>query len=440
MSLSGQMGAASGSGVDQRNYSIEIKNQFGCIDSEMSLDGEQQDDSSNQRDKTDSRNSNNTSNKIAPAPITVTNVEFSRLSRLLQLSGYKHTLKMMKIGHKIQLESKEEATKFCEILAKENIQYFTYQLSEDRLLKFVLSGLYSMPIEELRSHLLQVNVSPFDIKSMKIQNKTYDEQANYIVYFKKGTTTLSDLKHITSVNNVIIQWKTFTRKNDPDPLNALQCSRCQMFGHMHRFCGRSQICAHCGQHHALESCPNAQQQAKCVNCGLNHNSTSLDCTKRAEYIELRRNAFRTRVNQNQRTSVRIQRPEAPNINSMRDFPSMPATPSQNRLTAYQQLLRVQQTATSSQQAYIEPIQPSESSLQGSVNNPRSSDLSTMRNSDQINNSTQSSPQNENLFSISEIMTLTQEVVKELGKCRTKQEQFSVIVNLSVKYLYNINDD
>ncbi|GAB0097070.1 hypothetical protein DMENIID0001_126630 [Sergentomyia squamirostris] len=30
MSLSGQMGAASGSGVDQRNYSIEIKNQFGC--------------------------------------------------------------------------------------------------------------------------------------------------------------------------------------------------------------------------------------------------------------------------------------------------------------------------------------------------------------------------------------------------------------------------
>jgi hypothetical protein len=44
---------------------------------------------------------------------------------------------------------------------------------------------------------------------------------------------------------------------------------------------------------------------------------------------------------------------------------------------------------------------------------------------------------DNLFSLAEILALNKEIIMKLSGCRNKVEQFQVITELSIKYLYNV---
>lgn len=109
---------------------------------------------------------------------------------------------------------------------------FTHD-STAKLQKFVLKGLPNYPTnpDAINLKLTELNLVPKDIKQMTIKTPTFQNQANYIIYFENGTAHLNDLKKIKSINNVAVSWQHYR-----SPKGPTQCHQCQMFGHGSRNC------------------------------------------------------------------------------------------------------------------------------------------------------------------------------------------------------------
>ena len=61
----------------------------------------------------------------------------------------------------------------------------------------------------------------------------------------------------------------------------MRCNRCQIFGHRETQChARSAVCARCSsREHQYADCPIQNTEAKCANCGGNHNAAYRGCPK-----------------------------------------------------------------------------------------------------------------------------------------------------------------
>lgn len=88
-------------------------------------------------------------------------------------------------------------------------------------MKVVLSGLPVYDEAELETELdvLGVHVQELKLFSRK-------------VHFAKRTVKLSDLQKVKAVCNIVVRWRYYERK----PTDAVQCHRCQRFGHGMRNC------------------------------------------------------------------------------------------------------------------------------------------------------------------------------------------------------------
>jgi hypothetical protein len=63
------------------------------------------------------------------------------------------------------------------------------------------------------------------------------------------------------------------------PRGALQCKRCQHFGHTQRNSGYAPRCIACGETHYSGECSTPKQQLKCCSCGGNHTANYRGCSK-----------------------------------------------------------------------------------------------------------------------------------------------------------------
>ncbi|CAD7084516.1 unnamed protein product [Hermetia illucens] len=157
-----------------------------------------------------------------------------------------------------------------------------------------------------------------------------------------------------------------------------------------------------GEQSATSEAPNpansTKQILKCANCKQQHLADEYDCPKRKEYIALK-NRISNRSQPNKR------QPGADYNLSQANFPQLVSTAvaPHNRSNQFSRPL------------------PSYSSV---VRN----NLNSNRNNANINVQT-------DLFSPQEIMELTNELIVQLAQCNSRADQFNVIVDLSVKFLY-----
>jgi hypothetical protein len=354
----------------------------------------------------------NTKNTLTP-PIVIRGQNLLTVTNLVkQLKIVNYNVKLMSIGVKIFIQNKSEFENFKKTLIDSKWQFYSYQLEDERLVKYVLYGLHTMDTAELTDELHLHNLNPTNIKTMVLKKQRFDSETLFLVSFKKGQTNLNELRKTKALFNIIVRWEQYSPKrknNDPPP--PVQCRRCQMFGHGALNCHMNPRCIRCGESHQSKNCiyvqsdqPSAkipEERVKCSNCGENHTANHPSCTERQRYL----NVIQTIRDGNTQKSGRRPPPKAaPAVNNTQHFPLL--TPS-----------------GSSEQRNVQP-------------SPVAANTNHTNWSKKGSNNTQNQTNSNDDLSAQEINQIMRELIVNLRGCRTRWDQLEVITNLAMKFVEN----
>lgn len=313
---------------------------------------------------------------------------FHKLFKTLSIAKY--AIKKLSIGIKILCETIEVFNTITKVLKEHNIQHFVHESKYKKPFKFIVHGLDGIPADDVKQELIALNYKCVNVKQIE---KRYDGYLDtiYVIFFENGTVKLNDLrKNIKSLFHTIIKWD-YQRKLKNKPI---QCFNCQMYGHGERGCSVKTKCANCAGRHKTNECTN-KDKIKCANCNEKHTSNDKTCKVREDFLKLRESI--QAKNSRKRYSQREQHPSLNQNNSLHvgNF-------------------------TRTHNAYP------------SLPNTQTPGPAIRREWPSYSNAASSS----NLFSIEEISHLTLEIISNLKPCKSKDEQFQVITQLAVKYLYS----
>lgn len=374
--------------------------------------------------------SNSKKKKIPPIVVPPPSKKSDIVAALTLLQIKEFRVKLTSVGHYIFVENPEDHKKIREKFSETHTPYYSHDLPEDRVAKVVLKGLDLMEVKVIELELKELGFPPVDIKIITPKQTKYVGHVNYLIYFKRDSTNLKNVYQTKSINHTIVHWEPFR----PSRNSITQCRRCQRYGHGTKHCQMPERCVYCSKSHDSSKCPDLatayeaaktkaneslmdyeQNQAKepdvvnldavkCCNCNGNHLASSPDCPEKEKYRKLQQNlALRNQKRSNQRNRQF----------SNADFP----------------LIR-NNSATLSHRQGPDRITPSK-------NGPL---FSQVLQAPMINPTyTTNGPGNvdsEQLFSLQEINSLLNEMLTDLSRCRSKAEQFQVITNLALKYVYN----
>ena len=203
----------------------------------------------------------------------------------LNSKGLKATLRLCTDGYKIIVPSTPHYNAVKEYLKQTQAEYFTHDIAANKPFKVVLRGLPDMETSELQQQLESLGLKVEAIHKMTRHNKSvkYRDQL-YLLHLSKGSTTLNEVKTITALFHIIVQWERYK----PVHREVTQCGNCLNFGHGTKNCHLKSRCSKCGTDHPTTSCIQAETNSPCVNCGDQHSSTSRSCPKRDEFIKFRK--------------------------------------------------------------------------------------------------------------------------------------------------------
>lgn len=314
--------------------------------------------------------------KVKVPPITIVKSNMEKIHEMCKhLKIIHYAIRKISIGHKLFCDIQYDFDQAVKFLKDNNVEYFTYTAKNNRPYKVILSGLDKTDHVQLKSTLIKSGLQCIDVKPIfkKQENR---EIILYVIYLKKGTVTLKELreKH-NNINFIRVKWSYQTKRPD----KVTQCYNCQMFGHGSDNCNVKTFCAKCSGPHKTPDCKT--EEVKCVNCQGDHKSTDNSCPSRNSYVELRKrfsNGYRLSRNTQQIASQ-----------------AKPNNTHQNTIQ----------------------------------NQPISSNMS-WANIVSSNGNTASN----DLFSVDQLKEMTFELIKNLRNCKTKIDQLDVITSLAFKFL------
>lgn len=370
--------------------------------------------------------------KLKIPPIVIQNQKFANVVKILTSLKIKdYTTNLMSIGIKVTLndiQSYDQVLSFLDV-NKEKYRYYTFDVQHRTPVKIVL---YKLPLLDIDTVKEEINAigTPLkliceEVRLINTKTTKYDEYALYVVSFKRENFNMNILKSITGLFHVRVSWSMYKRRGGP-----MQCTSCQQFGHGNRNCHLQTKCSLCGEQHNATDCIHLNQyeegiyvSIKCCNCNGNHPSTSPICPKRNDFIKMRQNLSRKANNNKQRRK---------NSNHKLDYDN-----SQH----YPQLRPTRSAQHSHQQQYTHtgPPQQNNPHLAQQSSTLRSPPLHTSRapwfNSPQSPQAPTTTTSTDELFTPGELLQLSQEMLSSLRGCKNKFEQFQIITELSIKYLY-----
>lgn len=312
----------------------------------------------------------------------------------------KHFIKYMRVGTKIQVETMDSYVAIDKEMSEAKLKFFTHDLMAERPAKFIINGLHQMPSNELEAELKINGLEPLNIQCVSVKKPRFDREHIYIVALP-NSVTLSKVQQIKFVSRVKITWYKYVNKSK----GPTQCRKCFLYGHGMRNCHLETVCVKCGiSGHSGETCSAVEANIKCSNCGGNHIATDLECEARSKFIEMRkkRSATNNKTKKNtDKTSKEFVRTNGdamfpalkPKLNREGTLPSPPAGGEwffKNRTSFNPMRSRTANDATA--------------------------------------------PEVENLFSTSEILQITKDVLSGLASCKSKQQQLEVIFEICSTYL------
>lgn len=249
-------------------------------------------------------------NALKTPPLTIVNETYSRVkTKIDKALNFQHGLYQIKFnpnGIQVFPTSTEVFQKIKKCLIESNSYFFTHDLREEQMSKFVLHGYITTSENDLMKLLKEVNVTPVKVKTLTIKNKKFIDHAVYLVYFMKSQKIkISQLREVQSLNHVRIKWDYYSNRLK----GPIQCSNCQTFGHGGKNCHLIPRCIRCSDSHKSINCPKLidsntmktrtripDEELKCSNCGKNHAANYSKCEKRIEFNE-RRKQYRSKTQQ-----------------------------------------------------------------------------------------------------------------------------------------------
>lgn len=191
-----------------------------------------------------------TPTKIKTPPIVVTNVNYADIKSLMTgINVQNYSLKYISMGVKILCNTLDDYNTSIRGLKDANVEFYSHDVPSQQLMKFVLSGLPDLPIDEVKTGLRLANLQFVDVKKMRTKgdNKNY---ALYLVYFANKSTKLSELKVSKFILNVVVSWSPYIAARK----GPTQCNNCQLHGHGSKNCNLPPRCAKCGGKHDSAAC------------------------------------------------------------------------------------------------------------------------------------------------------------------------------------------
>jgi hypothetical protein len=359
-----------------------------------------------------------------PPPLTLLNIDITKIqTELRQLAlSESYNLKLTGDGTKVFTSNQDDYKKVKNSFITNKRHFFTHQLPEDQLTKFVLSGLHKMPIAEVFEALDKAGKTPKLVKQMNIKNEKHKNHALFIIYFlKSAKTKLADLQQIRVVNFMRVSWSHFQNKRS----GPTQCSKCLRFGHGTQNCHAEARCIRCAQQHASKDCPLIAGKPNkaykvdenlliCVHCGDHHTANFSGCRKRIEFVKARQAA-------SQNTRPAQKRPHqaplapVPQLNNT-NFPPIMRNPTQAWAPS-QQLHNSHQPHPSSSSRLPPLLQQKQPNQNNATNGNRANVNAT-----------------NGLLDASQLISIFQEITSIVLTATTVQDQINALCQIALKYL------
>lgn len=375
---------------------LNLNNRFSLLDDDVT--------ESNVEVEANNSTETNGSKKSRCPPITIADVSTRDLREFFtsqHIPQDKYHMKTVKNGVQLVIGDKQLFQQTVSILKQAQVQYFTYVPSEEVPIKIVLSGLPMFDLIELEKELNDCDIHPTDIKVLSVRKNGLEDNALYLLYFRKGTVKLQELRKVKALFNVIVRWRYFVKKMT----DVVQCHRCQRYGHGKSNCNMLPLCVKCGEKHETIQCQLPAKAAlqdkeranrapvKCANCSGNHTANFRGCPTRKDYLQ--------------------------------QLEDRAAKKKANMLAKSHQL----SGSNGSRRHVVQSRDLQQRSENFNRNQPLYSNV--------LNHGHQQSegPASD-LFSISEFLCLARDLFQRLQGCRNKQQQFLALSELMIKYVYN----
>lgn len=330
-------------------------------------------------------------------PITMQNI--TRADVIQLCSGLKITKYSLKVINNqsisIYLTSVDDFKAVRKYVSELKLPAFTHNLHSELSFRVVLKGLFSMEKKELQDELNAHNIFPEDITIIPMKKRKYDEQAIYLLYFKKGSTNINELRKCQFLSFMRIEWDLYSpRSNGP-----VRCRRCQGWGHGCKNCWLPVACMFCAENHLTNDCKKVVNgkpvsedfEPRCANCNDTHSANYDKCESLIEHLK-RQSSIAAKNSKIVKSKSQITPPKTTRAH----FPAS------------------QQPFNFSQMPSRDP-----NSYANVTRNARS----------------QSNQPTSDLMSETELLSLTRELISSLRRCRNREQQFEVMTSLAIKFVY-----
>lgn len=360
--------------------------------------------------------------KVRIPPITVFDINHEKIVEamaILKITDY--SLAPLRRGYQIICKTVSDFKAVFADLENGKRQFYSHQLPSEKFYRVVLLGLVKMEISELETLLKEKGVSPMLIKPIKPKAPRYEGHCNYTLCFEKNTVKLETLREITELNRYRVRWEPF-RKIHAGPT---QCNICMRPGHGANLCRMPPRCQYCAGDHISAKCKPYNELMKkaessatqdkdsstnstvevempsfCCNCRVNgHFATSDLCPRRRKYFE---------THSKNRGLANRRQVNFRNLDSTANIEHQPK-PSTSFVPAM-----------------------SYAAVVGSKPSPQ-----VPRRQEAINDNEELTERSDP-FSLDEVLSFTCEIFEKLKDLKTasRSEMAKVILQLSLKYVYN----
>ena len=321
------------------------------------------------------------------------------------------TIRLTTNGYKVMTSTGSSHKSIREFLVNRKVEFYTHDIATIKPFKVVLRGLHSMEAEQLESVLKtrQLKVQAVFIMRRHNKERKYRDEL-YLIHLERGSTTLSELANgheLIDEFSTKVSWERYKPKHR----DVTQCTKCLNFGHGAKNCFMKQRCKTCGEDHDdTAQCSTMDENAttKCVNCNGNHSSTSRSCPKRAEFINIRKNAA-ARRQPNRKNSLPV-----PDL-SPSNFPSL----------SQHSALRARLIPN------LEPLPLTQQPAAWSSTPPRNPP--GFRQSESSPQPSSASNNSNDLYDATELLSIFHEMTAKLSACKSKMDQISTLGEFIIRF-------
>ncbi|GJQ86964.1 hypothetical protein Trydic_g20270, partial [Trypoxylus dichotomus] len=179
------------------------------------------------------------------------------------------------VGIRIQPTTADDYRQLVQAVTALNMQFHSYQLTEDKPLKIVLRGVpEDITEEEISRDLARQGIQTLECKRMLVGQARRPIPLVFVQLTKSDEAKgIFKITHVCGIN-ISVESKQAKKGQ------VTQCHRCQLYGHGQRNCHAAAVCVKCaGPHQTAECSKSRDTPARCALCQGPHTANYKGCPK-----------------------------------------------------------------------------------------------------------------------------------------------------------------